>query len=148
MRSRRKHRPDLTPLRLIGMDEELTDPQLCELALHTDVLRVPAGEVLVRAGAVATQFIAVVDGYVDITAERGDSGVFGAGTMLGAAELIGGVRHDVTVTTRCEATVVVIFGPAFRATMSSTVPRPMQARFAHLVDKRSAPVPGLQPVAT
>jgi CRP-like cAMP-binding protein len=150
MRYSRKHRPDLTPLRLIGLDEEVSDPQLCALALHTDVLRVPAGEVLVRAGTMARQFIAVVDGYLDITDEWGHCVVGGPGTMLGAAELIGGAPQDVTVTTRCETTVVVIYGPAFRATMTLNAPRPMPARLAHAVVKHSAPGPGHgpQPVAT
>jgi CRP-like cAMP-binding protein len=122
MRFGKQSRPDVTPLRLIGLDDRLTDRQLHELAVHTDLLRIPAGEVLVRAGAVATQFIAVIDGSVDVAGPCGHRRVAGPGIQLGATELIGGDRHDITVTARCESTVVVIFGPAFRWTMA---PRPL-----------------------
>jgi CRP-like cAMP-binding protein len=141
MRYSKKHRPDLTPLRLIGLDEWLTDPQLCDLALHTDAIRVPAGEVLVRTGTMPRQFIAVVDGYVDVTDGRGDPSVSGPGTMLGVTELIAGSPQDVRVTTRCATTVVVIYGPAFRATTASSALLPTPARFGHPIEKRSAPGP-------
>jgi CRP-like cAMP-binding protein len=115
---RKKCRPDTAPLRLIGLDSRFSDEQLEVLALDTDMLRVPAGDVLARVGEVARQFIAVVDGYVEITDQSGHSSVAGSSTQIGATELVTGQQHTATVTTRSEATLVVIFGPAFRSAMT------------------------------
>jgi CRP-like cAMP-binding protein len=115
MSFRKKSRPDTAPLRLIGLDSRFSDEQLEVLALDTDVLRVPAGDVLARVGEVARQFIAVADGYVEITDQSGHSSVGGSLTQIGATELLTGQQHRATVTTRSEATLVVIFGPAFKS---------------------------------
>lgn len=47
------NRPDITPLRLVRLDSRLTRQQLEQLAVHTDVIHVPAGEVVARAGMYA-----------------------------------------------------------------------------------------------
>jgi len=118
MSFRSKHRRDTAPLRLIGLDTRFSDAQLEVLARDTDVLRVTAGDVLARVGEVARQFIAVVDGYVEITDQYGNSSVAGGLTQIGATELVSGQQHTATVTTRSETTLVVIFGPAYRSAMT------------------------------
>lgn len=117
MRIRRRNRPDTTPLRLIGLDSQLRREELEVLALNTDMLRVPSGDVLARAGEVARQFIAIVDGDVEITDRFGRSTVAGPGTQIGASELATRSVHTANVITRSETTLVVIFGPAFRSAM-------------------------------
>jgi CRP-like cAMP-binding protein len=119
MRIHRKHTPDTTALCRIGLDRRLNRAQLDDLAVHTDVLRVPTGEVLVRHGRRATQFISIIDGDVEVANPNGDSYVAGPGTHFGAAELVGGHSLAATVTTRCDSTLVVIFGPAFRWAMTA-----------------------------
>lgn len=115
MRSRATHRPDTRGLRQIGLDSELTSAQLEQLVTHTDVVRVGAGKTLARAGRVPRQFIAVLDGEVEIHDGAAGPRTGGPGTRIGADETVHRRPHSSTVITRTECTLVVIFGPAFRA---------------------------------
>lgn len=123
-RLRRNNRPDTSALRLIGLDALLSREQLNHLAQHTDIVDVPADTVLARVGTSARQFVAVVDGYVDITDPTGASRTAGPGTHFGATELIEGSPFAVTVVACTAATLVVIFGPAFRWSGTSVPSRP------------------------
>jgi CRP-like cAMP-binding protein len=118
MRTKSTNRSNLAALR--RLDAALDRKQLEELAAHTDVLRVPNGEVLARAGHLSKQFIAVIDGYVDIATPAGHCSVAGPGTQLGADELLGGHSHAATISTRSESTLLVIFGPAYRWAMATS----------------------------
>ena len=123
MRTKTTNRPGLAALSSIGLDAALDRKQLAALAAHTDVLHVPAGETLARAGHLPTQFIAVIDGSVDVATPAGHTTVAGPGTQLGAAELVGGHPHAATVSTRSASTLLVIFGPAYRWTMATSPER-------------------------
>ena len=109
---RRKYRADTALLRRIGLDERFTDKELAHLAEHTDVVRVPAGTQLAQEGRQVRQFLALVDGSVELQGPHG--GTAGPGTHIGARELESGDPHPATVTTESDSTFVVIFGPAFR----------------------------------
>jgi CRP-like cAMP-binding protein len=109
---RRNNRADTELLRRIGLGERFTDKELGHLAEHTDVLRVPAGTQLAQAGAPVRQFLAVLEGSVELRGLHG--GVAGPGTQIGATELASGDAHPATVTAELDSTLVVIFGPAFR----------------------------------
>ena len=114
MRTKSTNRPGLAALSSIGLDATLDRNQLAALAAHTDVLRVPAGESLAQAGHLPTQFIAVIDGSVDVASPGGYTSVAGPGSQFGAAELVDGHPHAATVSTRSASTLLVIFGPAYR----------------------------------
>ena len=79
----------------------------------------PAGETLARAGHLPKQFIAVIDGYVDVATPIGHTSVAGPGTQLGAAELVDGHPFAATITTQSDSTLLVIFGPAYRWVMAT-----------------------------
>jgi hypothetical protein len=113
------NRPDTSALCLIGLDAVLTRGQLDQLALHTDVIDVPAGEILCRAGRLPQQFVVVVDGYVDFIDRSGRTNVAGPETQIGGIEVLDEQPHDTTVVTRSACTLVVIFGPALRWTTQS-----------------------------
>jgi CRP-like cAMP-binding protein len=115
----RNNRPDTTALHLSGLATDLSRRELEHLAVNADLVDVPAGEVLARAGRTPHQFIAVVDGHVDITDPSGRTRVAGPGTRVGAAELIEQRPHAATITTRTRSTLLVIFGPAFRSFVGS-----------------------------
>jgi hypothetical protein len=89
---RATNRPDTRALRHIGLDAVLDRHQLEELALHTDVITVSRGEVLATASRTARQFIAVIDGVVDVTDSSGH-----------------------TFVTRSDCHLVVIVGPAMKS---------------------------------
>jgi SulP family sulfate permease len=110
-----RNRPDLRPLRRAGLDRVLTRPQLDRLAAHTDVVDIGAGVTLARAGRKARQFLAVIDGHVDVDDRSGRRWTAGPGTHIGADELVTDEPHSETVIARTDCTLVVIFGPAFRA---------------------------------
>jgi CRP-like cAMP-binding protein len=128
---RNRNRPDISALRLIGIDAGLTRAQLEQLALHTDVVDVPAGEPLSRAGRQPRQLLAVVDGYVDVIDATGCGRIAGPGTVIGGIELVDGVPLAETVCARSDCRLVVIFGPAVvwaaRATGFDANPSPIVA---------------------
>ena len=68
----REDRPDTRALRRIGLDAVMDRRQLEQLALHTDVITVARGTSLARAGYSARQFVAVIDGNVDVTDVQAD----------------------------------------------------------------------------
>jgi CRP-like cAMP-binding protein len=109
---RATNRPDTRALRHIGLDAVMDRNQLEELALHTDVITVSRGEVLARAGASARQFVAVIDGLVDVTDSSGRTYVAGPGTHIGGGELLNRRPHDATFVTRSDCHLVVILGQA------------------------------------
>lgn len=109
---RATNRPDTRALRHIGLDAVMDRDQLEELALHTDVITVDRGAVLARAGGFARQFIAVIDGVVDVTDGSGHTYVAGPGTHIGGAELLNRRPHGATFVTRSDCHLVVIVGQA------------------------------------
>ena len=131
MKTKNTNRRGIAALSVIGLDAALDRNQLEELAAHTDVLRVPAGQMLARAGHLSRQFIAVIDGYVNVATPAGHTSVAGPGTQLGAAELVGGHPHAATVSTRSESTLLVIFGPAYERAMTTPVTATRHPRRDH-----------------
>jgi CRP-like cAMP-binding protein len=117
---RNKNRPDTTPLRRIGIDAAVGRDELEYLAFHTDIVDVPAGDVLCRAGQYPRQFVAVLDGYVDISGPSGAACISGPGTQIGGPELLSGRPHDEAVVARSDCRVLVIFGPALAAAANSS----------------------------
>ena len=139
---RETNRPDTRALRHIGLDAVMGRHQLEELALHTDVITVSRGAVLGRAGCFARQFVAVIDGLVDVTEASGQTYVVGPGTHIGGAELLHRRPHGATYVTRSDCHVVVITGPA----LMSTLHRP---RVANWAARHSAAMrPAGEPAAT
>lgn len=116
MRAKKRIRSSADPLVVAGLSGSFTDELRDALAQHADILHVSPGAVLAQAGRMPRQFVAVVDGYVEITDEAGCTRVAGPGAQIGAAELVGDRPHSSTVVTRSAATLVVVFGPAFRWT--------------------------------
>ncbi len=117
---RNKNRPDTTRLRLIGIDAAVDRDELEYLALHSDIVDVPAGDVLCRPGQYPRQFFALLDGYVDISDPSGTACISGPGTQIGGTELVSGLVHDETVVARSDCRVLVIFGPALAAAANSS----------------------------
>jgi CRP-like cAMP-binding protein len=112
---RKKNRPDTTRLRLIGIDAAVGRDELEYLALHSDIVDVPAGEVLCLPGQHPRQFVAVLDGYVDISDPSGAASISGPGTQFGGTEVLRGQPYDETVVARSDCRVLVIFGPVLAA---------------------------------
>jgi CRP-like cAMP-binding protein len=113
-RRNRTKRPNTADLRRLELFDGVDAEQLDLVAAHTDVVRLPAGRHLARAGQMARQFVAIVDGAALEIGPDGDEQLLGAGADVGGRELLAGTPHDTTVVTRTETTVVVIEGPTFR----------------------------------
>ena len=113
---RERNRPDTRALRHIDLDAVMDRRQLEELALHTDVVTVSRGTVLARAGRFARQFVAVIDGNVDVTDGSGRSHVAGPGTHIGGAELLDRRPHGASFVTQTDCHLVVIAGHALKST--------------------------------
>lgn len=102
---------------LTGLDllRNVTTEDLGRLRRNADLIDTPADHVLDRIGTRARQFVGIVDGYVRGVRRDGYTVVLGPGDQFGAAELIADEPHAMTYTTATPATLVVVFGPAFRA---------------------------------
>lgn len=96
-----------------------TRGQLTDLLPSTDVIAVAEGTVLDRAGAFSRQFVGIVDGFVEAIDASGRPAVLGPGDHYGAAELFDGLPHSATYTAITPCTLVVTFGPTFRAAARS-----------------------------
>ena len=105
---RRNNRPDTRALSYIGLDAVMSRRPLEKLALDTDVITVPRGALLARAGYFARQFVAVIDGHVDVIDNSGHTYVALPGTHIGGAELLHRRPHQATSVTRSECHLVVI----------------------------------------
>jgi CRP-like cAMP-binding protein len=118
---RRRLRRDHRPLRRAGLAAALTPTQLDELAADTDVVRVGAGQTLARRGSIAREFLAVIDGEVDVIGPEDRVERAGAGLHVGAVELLNRRPHGSTVVTASDCTLVVILGRAYNAAFCSPV---------------------------
>lgn len=116
---RRTGRRDLRPLRRAGLAGALTTSQLDELAADTDVVRVDAGMTLARRGSVAREFLALIDGEVDVIGPADKVRRAGPGLHVGATELLNRTPHETTVVTASECTLVVVLGRAYNAAFTS-----------------------------
>jgi CRP-like cAMP-binding protein len=112
---RRTARRDLRPLRRAGLAEALTPTRLDELAADTDVVRVDAGMTLARRGSVAREFLALIDGEVDVIGPADGVRRAGPGLHVGGAELLNRTPHQATVVTASACTLVVVLGRAYSA---------------------------------
>ena len=113
---RRNNRHDTRALCDIGLDTVVDRRQLEELAPHTDVITVSRGTVLARAGASARQFVAIIDGTVDVTDSSGRTQIVGPGTHIGGIEVLDRRPHEATFVTRSAGDVVVITAQALAST--------------------------------
>jgi signal-transduction protein with cAMP-binding, CBS, and nucleotidyltransferase domain len=94
-----------------------SDSELAALAPHADVLTLAAGDALARPRMVAREFIGILDGYVHETDESGALRVLARGEQIGAAQLFERAPHTTSFTAATTTTLVVVFGPSFRAVM-------------------------------
>jgi CRP-like cAMP-binding protein len=92
---------------------------LARLCHDADLVNLPAGDVIDRAGTRARQMIGIVDGYIRGITADGDAVVLGPGEQFGAAELFDRRPHTMTYTAVTPAVVVAVFGPAFTAGVAS-----------------------------
>ena len=118
----------LAALASLDLLDGVTRDTLVDIARDADMIDLPAGDVIDRAGTRARQLIGVVDGYVRGVDPDGNAVVLGPGEQFGAAELIERRPHAMTYTTVTPATVVAVFGPAFRAIAARTPGVPGAAR--------------------
>ena len=134
---RQRNRPDTRPLFHIGLDGVIDRDELDQMAFHTDVITVSPGDVLARAGESARQFIAVIDGTVDVTHRSGRTQIGGPGTHIGGAELLGRQPHEADVVARTTCDVVVIS----RHGLASTLRHPAAAEWVQRHRPRFTEVP-------
>lgn len=115
--SHRHHVPTDTRYALagIGLLHDWGRNDLARLARDSDLVDLRAGTVIDRAGRLVRQVVGIVEGYVRASAPAGAELVLGPGEQFGATELLDDRPHAMTYTCQTNMTVVVTFGPAFRA---------------------------------
>ncbi|HEY8524787.1 MAG TPA: cyclic nucleotide-binding domain-containing protein [Acidimicrobiales bacterium] len=99
--------------------DRYTRRQLRELAAHADRLRVPEGTVIAREGGLVRELVVVVGGVVRASRRGAGERRLGAGTRLGARELVTGAPHPATLVAGPGLEVVVVNGPAYRGAVQA-----------------------------
>ncbi|NND74952.1 MAG: cyclic nucleotide-binding domain-containing protein [Ilumatobacter sp.] len=101
----------------VGLDA----PQLEQLGQHLTVIDVPAGRSLGRQGALAHEFVTVIDGQVGVTIDGVPNAVFDDGSHFGALPLLEddrNPRHRASFSALVP-TRIAVAGPAeFRALLA------------------------------
>jgi len=115
MKLKKQIQPAALALAELELFRTCDDEQLALLLPHADIVDVPAGDVLDRAGRPARQFIGILDGYVQRIDADGRSTVMGRGQHFGASELMQRADHDANYVAVTASRLLVVFGPAFRA---------------------------------
>ena len=112
LRSRRAT-PDLSLL-AVAPFAHYSQRAVRPLAEHVDRLRLRKGTELVREHQRADEFVVVLSGEVIAQCDGQEVGRLGAGTHIGATELLHGTRHPHTLLASCDLDVLVVNGPSFR----------------------------------
>lgn len=86
---------------------------------HGSVIDLPAGRTVLREGAIARDFVVVLDGVVSMADGEGVS-LAGPGSHFGELGLIDGGAHDVTVTTQTPVRLLVFDARTFRGMLHRT----------------------------
>jgi len=114
MDKHRRDHPVLLALQGVDLLCSVVAPALVRLIADTDMVDLPAARTIAQTGRHARQFIAVVDGWVEQTDERGRATQIGPGGQVGARELVDVKPFAATFTTLTSTTVLVMSAPAFR----------------------------------
>jgi CRP/FNR family transcriptional regulator, cyclic AMP receptor protein len=95
-------------LQSVPMLEECTGRQLREVARITDVVEVPAGTVLTRAGDPGEEFFLIVDGSARVEVPGGNQGRLAPGAFFGEMSLLDGGPRSATVVAETPIRLLVI----------------------------------------
>jgi hypothetical protein len=120
-----------------------TRAEVARIDALTLELDVPAGRVLAREGARATEVLFVTAGRIHVTRGPETVGSYDPGSCIGAVELGTGGRFPVTVTTETPATVLVASPQEFRSLLD--IPALAELVGAPLVEPEPATAPVTDP---
>jgi CRP-like cAMP-binding protein len=107
----RKGKVDL--LRRIPLFSECTRAELDAVAMVTDELRLPAGRVLMRQGAVGRELLVIVEGEVTVTRNGETIAVRGAGDFIGELALVTHRPRTATVVAITDVRALLVNGRDF-----------------------------------
>ena len=119
MKQRSHSTPNIEALLGLPLFSDCPTDDLFGLLEHAELVTLPAGTIVERAGTPVRQFIGIVDGHLQVDDTMGRSFVLGPGDHIGAEELFNDESHGATYTTSTAATIVAVFGPTFRAATRS-----------------------------
>jgi CRP-like cAMP-binding protein len=102
----RSRRPDISELRHADLFQGCAAHDLEQIAPHTDVLRLPTGSVIARAGQIARELVVAREGRMV------RSGVHV--TQVGGPEVLAGEAHRADVVAVTDVELLVVDGPAVR----------------------------------
>jgi voltage-gated potassium channel len=83
-------------------------------------VRMPAGSVLVREGAVPRQFMIIDDGFAQVTHDGVELGMLGPGSFCGEMALLGRGRRSATVTAVSPLSIEVLNPAEFDALLAAS----------------------------
>jgi CRP-like cAMP-binding protein len=126
-------------LRIDDLDlfADCTRAELEQISSLTTYLRIPSGQVLIREGSAAKEFIVIVSGSARVTRET-DHGVVevadvGKGDFLGEMALLTGSARTATATATTDLVVLVSSVGEFRSIMEIAPSVARKVRRASLV---------------
>jgi CRP-like cAMP-binding protein len=104
---------DASDLKTIPLFSHLNRKELALVARHCDDAEAEAGQVLVREGEVAREFMVIKDGTATVTREGVVINHLGPGDFFGEIGLLETPRRVATVTADTPMRLIVMFGPEF-----------------------------------
>lgn len=87
--------------------------ELVRLSSELDEIRMPAGKVLIRQGALGREFMVLVEGTAEVTKDGRLVNHLRAGDFLGEIALLSGGPRTATVTTTSDADLLVLTERSF-----------------------------------
>lgn len=106
---------------------------------HGTVIDLPAGQTVLREGAIARDFVVVLDGTVSV-AGQGGVALAGPGSHFGHIGLIDGGEHDLTVVAQTPVRLLVFDSRVFRG-MLQEIPTISRRLLEELVARVRRPQP-------
>ena len=115
----------LLALRSVSLFVGCSDSELRAFSQRSTEVRLAAGEVLVRAGAVAAEVPIILDGYAEAAVDGRPMIVLGPGAVIGGPEALDGALQPMTVTAQTPVVARVISAAHFSEIVASVPPLAM-----------------------
>lgn len=114
--------------------------QLRSIASIAEIRKLPAGRTLMREGEPGREFVALVDGHVEVRRKNRKLRTLGPGDWLGEIALLTGGPRTATATTTEPTVAIVIRGGMFRSLVERTpaLAYKVLARVAALVAEKTS----------
>lgn len=109
----------LLALQNVPLFRSCSKQEVRQIARLSDEVRVPAGKMIIREGAVGHEFFLLLDGEVQVTRAGVEVAVLGPGAFFGELALLVRAPRDASVTTLTPCALLVIGAREFSGLLAA-----------------------------